>query len=197
MAGRILRCSVSDAGEVRLTVLEEHFEGDTRRSFSLSQEDYTRLGSPGVDEEIDDELISSLAEAEGRLRATEKAASLLSYGDNSPRALCRKLRSRGYDRESAEAAVAIMIGKGYIREEEQAARLAVTSATKKLWGKRKIISYLVGRGYDTALARRVIEQAEAEGDIDFAAIRRELIDKKLADDASYEEKRRLLYRYGH
>ena len=197
MASRILRRSVTEAGNVRLTVLEEHFEGSRKRMFTLSGEDDARLGSFAAGEEIDDELISSLAEAEGRLRATEKAISLLSYGDNSPAALCRKLRSRGYDRESAEAAVATMIGKGYIREEEQAARLAVACATRKLWGRRRIISYLIGRGYGASLAREVIEMSEREGEIDFDAIKEELIAKKLDEGASYEEKRKLLYRFGH
>ena len=197
MASRILRRSVTDTGAVRLTVFEEHFEGNRRRVFTLSREDDGRLGSPAAGEEIDDELISSLAEAEGKLRATEKAISLLSYGDNSPATLCRKLRSRGYDRESAEAAVATMIARGYIREEEQASRLAVACATKKLWGRRKIVSYLVGRGYSASLACEVIEAAEREGEIDFEAIKKELIEKKLDEEASYEEKRKLLFRYGH
>jgi SOS response regulatory protein OraA/RecX len=197
MAARILRRSVTEAGNVRLSVTVEQFEGEVRRTFTVSAEDDRRLGSPAQSEEIDDELISSLAEAEGRLRATEKAVSLLSYGDNSPRALCNKLRARGYDRESAEAAVATMIGRGYIREEEQALRLAVACATKKLWGRRKILSYLASRGYDAAIARCAIETAVAEGEIDFDGIKRELIEKKLDEDASYDEKRKLLYRYGH
>ena len=197
MAARILRRSVTEAGNVRLSVSEEHFEGEVRRTFTISREDDTRLGSPAAGEEIDGELISSLAEAEGKLRARAKAVSLLSYGDNSANALCRKLRARGYDRESAEAAVATMIGKGYIREEEQASRLAVACATRKLWGRRKILSYLHGRGYDLTLARRVIDQAIADGEIDFEEIKQELIARKLGEDATGEEKRRLLYRYGH
>ena len=39
MAGRILRCAVTESGAVRLSVREEHFEGDVRRCFTLSGED--------------------------------------------------------------------------------------------------------------------------------------------------------------
>ena len=197
MAGRILRCSLSEGGVVRLTIREEHFEGDVRRTYSLMREDYERLGSPQVDEEADDGLITSLAEAEGRWKASERAVSLLSYGDNSARSLCRKLRARGYDRESAEAAVAKMLQKGYIREEEQARRLAVSCAARKLWGRRRIVAYLCEKGYDPTLARQAIEEAEREGEINFEETRRQLLSRKLGEDASYDEKRRLLYRYGH
>ena len=197
MAARILRRSVTEAGNVRLSVIEERFEGEVRRTFTLSHEDDARLGSPAQGEEIDDTLISSLAEAEGRLRARAKALSLLSYSDNSARALSRKLRARGYDRESAEAAVATMIEKGYIREEAQASSLAITAATRKLWGRRRILPYLYGKGYDLSLARRALDRAVAEGDIDFEEIKQELIARKLGDDATDEERRKLLYRYGH
>ena len=47
------------------------------------------------------------------------------------------------------------------------------------------------------LARRVIDQAIADGEIDFEEIKQELIARKLGEDATGEEKRRLLYRYGH
>ncbi|MBQ8174112.1 MAG: RecX family transcriptional regulator [Clostridia bacterium] len=197
MAGRILRCSMTESGAVRLSVREEHFEGDSRRTYTLSSEDHERLGAPQAGEEADDELLSSLAEAEGRLKATERAVSLLSYGDNSARALCRKLRSRGYDRESAEAAVANMMQKGYIRENEQARRLAVSCATRKLWGRRRIVAYLTEKGYDLSLARQAIEEAEQDGEIDFEKTKKELLSRKLEDEATYEEKRRLLYRYGY
>ena len=39
--------------------------------------------------------------------------------------------------------------------------------------------------------------SEREGEIDFDAIKEELIAKKLDEGASYEEKRKLLYRFGH
>lgn len=197
MAGRILRCAVTESGAVRLSVREEHFEGDVRRCFTLSGEDYERLGAPVSGDEADDELIASLAEAEGRYKATARAVSLLSHGDNSARGLCRKLRSRGYDRESAEAAVANMLQKGYIREQEQARRIAVTCATRKLWGRRRIVASLAEKGYDLSLARQVIEEAERDGEIDFEETKKELLSRKLGEGASYDEKRALLYRYGY
>lgn len=197
MPGKILRRSIGESGVVRLTVIEERFEGDARRAYSLPAEAYERLGAPAAGDYVDDETLAAMAEAEGQMKATEKAVSLLSYGDNSCRGLYRKLRSRGYDSEAAEAAVARMLQKGYIREDEQARRLVITCATRKLWGRRRIVAHLCEKGYDTALARRVITEAEADGEIDFTESAKELIEKKLGEDAPAEEKRKLLYRYGY
>ncbi len=197
MPGKILRCSVGEGGVVRVTVIEERFEGDARRAYSLPVEAYERLGAPAAGEQVDDETLSAFAEAEGQMKATEKAVSLLSYGDNSCRGLYRKLRGRGYDSETAEAAVARMLQKGYIREEDQARRLAIACATRKLWGKRRIVAHLSEKGYDVSLSRRVIEEAEADGEIDFSETANELIEKKLGVDAPAQEKRKLLWRYGY
>lgn len=197
MPGKIVRRSISESGAVRLSVREERFEGDARRTYTLPAEAYERLGAPEVGTYVDDETLVALGEAEGQMKATEKAVSLLSYGDNSCRGLYRKLRQRGYDREAAEAAVARILQKGYIREEEQARRLAIACATRKLWGRRRIVAHLCEKGYDTALARRVIEEAEADSEIDFTETAKELIDKKLGEDAPAAERCKLLYRYGY
>ncbi len=194
----VLRLSIDEAGgAVRVCVRETDFDGARRRTYTIPYEEYARLGSPAVGEPIDEETAAALAEAEGRMKATEKAVSLLSYGDNSCRALCRKLRAKGYDRETAEAAVARMLQKGYIREEEQARRLAVACATRKLWGKRRIVAHLAEKGYDISLAHRVIDEAVEEGEIDFAETAAELLSRKLDANAPTLEKRKLLYRYGY
>ena len=194
----VLRLSFDEERDaVRICVREEDFDGARRRTYTVPREEYARLGSPSAGDPLDEETGAALAEAEGRMKATEKAVSLLSYGDNSARSLCRKLRAKGYDRETAEAAVARMMQKGYIREEEQARRLAVACATRKLWGKRRILAYLMGKGYDASLIHRVIDEAVAEGEIDFAETAAELLSRKLDEDAPPLERRKLLYRYGY
>ena len=106
----VLRLSFDEERDaVRICVREEDFDGARRRTYTVPREEYERLGSPSAGDTLDEEMVAALAEAEGRMKATEKAVSLLSYGDNSCRALCRKLRTKGYDRETAEAAVARML----------------------------------------------------------------------------------------
>lgn len=199
MPGRVLRISPPDSrGRVRLTVEEEHFAGNTRRTFRLTEERYLALGAPAAGEALSDGQLAALAAAEGEIRALAKAESLLSYGDNSANGLCRKLRQRGYTQENAEAAVAEMLKKGYIREEEQAYRLVLSAANRKLWGPRRIVSALAAKGYSAALVRRVIAKAEAEGEIDFRENAAALLEKKLGEgEATPLARKALLYRYGY
>ena len=199
MPGRVLRVSAPDInGHLRVAVEQEHFAGNTRRTFLLRQERYADLGSPEKGDWLDDEALAALAEAEGEIRALAKAQTLLSYGDNSANALARKLRQRGYSKENAEAAVARMLQKGYIREEEQAYRLAVSCATRKCWGPRRILAELVHKGYPASLVRRVIATAEADGEIDFEASAALLLQKKFGDDPpSSLARKQMLYQYGY
>ncbi|MBQ8350775.1 MAG: RecX family transcriptional regulator [Clostridia bacterium] len=199
MPGRVLRVSSPDIhGHLRLSVEIEEFAGNTRRTFRLSDKRYDALGAPAKGDALDDEMLAALAEAEGEIRALSKAESLLAYGDNSANGLCRKLRRRGYSQENAEAAVAHMMQKGYIREEEQVYRLVLVAANRKHWGPRRIVADLAHKGYSVALVKRVIEQAKDEGELDFQESARALLEKKFGDEQpSPLERRRVLYQYGY
>ena len=199
MPGKVLHVSAPDGrGEIRLTVLtEDEWGACGRRTFHIGERAYAELGEPGAGDLLDDEGLSFLAEKEGEGQALKKAVSLLSYGDNSATGLYRKLRRHGYNRESAEAAVGRMVEKGYIREEEQAYRLAVSCATHKLWGRRRILSALREKGYAAALVGRVIDRAEEDGEIDFAANAAALVLRRLGEHPDPNERRALLYRYGY
>lgn len=199
MPGRVLRLSGPDIrGHLRLSVEIEDFAGNTRRTFRVSEERYAALGAPAQGDFLDDETLAALAEAEGEIRARAKAESLLAYGDNSANGLCRKLRQRGYSQENAEAAVAVMLQKGYIREEEQAYRLALAAANRKCWGPRRIVADLSHKGYPAPLVRRVIAQAEAEGEIDFRESASRLLEKKFKGETPDPlTRKRVLYQYGY
>ena len=68
---------------------------------------------------------------------------------------------------------------------------------KSCGGARRIADALAAKGFDRAEALACIDRLRAAGEIDFAAIRRELIERKLPQDADYAARRALLYRYGH
>ncbi len=199
MPGKVLHVSAPDGrGEIRLTVLtEDEWGACGRRTFRIGERAYAELGEPGADDLLDDEGLSLLAEKEGEGQALKKAVNLLSYGDNSAAGLYRKLRRHGYNRESAETAVGRMVEKGYIREEEQAYRLAVSCATHKLWGRRRILSALREKGYAAALVGKAIDRAVEEGEIDFAANAEALVLRRLGEHPDPNERRTLLYRYGY
>ena len=199
MPGRVNRVSSPDIhGHLRVSVLIEDFAGNTRRAFRISEARYAALGFPAQGDALDDEMLAALAEAEGEIRARAKAESLLAYGDNSANGLCRKLRQRGYSQENAEAAVALMLQKGYIREEEQVYRLVLAAANRKYWGARRIVADLAHKGYPAALVRRVIAQAEAEGEIDFHESAARLLEKRFKGETPDPmTRRRVLYQYGY
>ncbi len=171
-------------------------EGGGTRSYTLKAAQYRALGAPSAGDTLTGEAYALLSEVAREGEAILRAVKLLSFGDHSARALCRKLRERGFDREEAEAAVAHMIDRGYIREEEQAYRMATALANRKCWGRRRILAYLAGKGYEASTVRAAIAAAEAEGDIDFDALRARLLSEKCGEDATEEECRALLYKQG-
>lgn len=197
MSAKLLRLSAGDGGVLRLAVEEEDFPHPRRRTYRIEEADYLALGQPCAGEELDEETLALLAEAEGRAEAESRAVRILSYGACSASALVRKLRQKGYSRESSEAAVARMMQKGYLNEEEQAYRLATLAVKSKCWGRRRVLAYLASRGYPQSLSRTAIAKAEEEGDIDFAEARTRLLEKHLSPDADAAEKRALLYKYGY
>lgn len=197
MPGQVISVSSPDiAGRLRLTVREEHFEGDTRRTYRLSEEDYEALGAPVPGAALTDEELDFLRECEGKIGATAKAVELLSYGDNSANGLCRKLRNHGYTRQAAEDAVARMIGKGYLNEPEQARHYAVTAANRKHWGRRRIAAGLAAKGYNLTTVFAAIDAAEQDGEIDFRALAAELVQETLGENPEPTERRKLLQKYG-
>ncbi len=198
MPGKVLRVSAPDAsGTVRLTAQIEQEEGAARRAFLLREHTYSALGAPVAGDFLSDEELSALAEAEGEERAREKAVELLSYGDNSQSGLYRKLRQHGYGREASEGAVAYVVARGYLREREQALRLVVREAQGKYYGPRRISAALHQKGYPTPVIQDALREAEAQGDVDFAALRQRLLDEKLPPEADATARRKLLYRYGY
>lgn len=192
--GEILRISLPRENG-RLSLLVADGEGSAY-PYALGAEDYRTLGEPSVGDILSEEDCAQLLALAREGEAVERAVKILSFGDHSARALCRKLRERGFDRQTAEAAVAHMIARGYIREEEQAYRMATALANRKCWGRRRILAYLAGKGYEVATVRAAIAAAEAEGDIDFDALRARLLSEKCTEDATEEECRALLYKQG-
>ena len=193
----LVRLQFGQTGDLRLTVEEEDFPHPRRRTLYIDEETYAAIGSPIAGAFLEDDVLSYITEAEGRLKAKERAARILAYAPCSAGALVKKLRAKGYDLETAEAAVAYMMKKGYLNEEEQAYRLAVLAVGGKYWGRRRVIAYLRSKGYPASVCAVAIARAEEEGEIDFAAAKARLLEKYLGEDAAPEEKRALLYKYGY
>ena len=97
--------------------------------------------------------------------AVKKGSRMLAYSANSPRKLAFKLRAKGISAGSAEAAVEYLKANGYIDERSDVEALA-KNGIRKLWGRRRIISYICSKGYtseDAAAADAVLSRTDFVG----------------------------------
>lgn len=182
-----------ERGYVRIGVAD----GDEKSSFVLSQGEYREAGELRPRDEISDDLLDFLSRCDMRYRARLRALRILSYGDNSKRALARKLYEAGISRDIIDEVVEQMLKLGYINSERQIARLVINEVTLHLRGPRKIIPKLIAKGYDKSEAERVISSLVESGEVDFFAAKQKLLSTKLSEDATDEEKSKLLYKYGY
>ncbi len=175
-----------------LTLVGEDGEEEVCR---LSRGEYEAVGSPLAGtllNEETEERIKSYSEAHA---ATSAALRILSFGDNNQKTLSQKLKKRGFSEEATQTAIEAMQTRGYIDEKDQVYRLCVSAANRKLWGPRKILLTLLGKGYAANDVKEAIARAVAAGEIDFTATKRALLEKKGAEDDP-QKIRALLYRYG-
>ena len=147
--------AVKRAGKDALTLTVALDAGGERR-LTVPASLYERIGSPGVGAVLSDTALSELSFEAEYLYACRSAIRILEYGDNNARTLRDKLARKGVSREAAQAAVEKMVSLGYIREGEQARRLAVGYARRNLWGERKIVSALTAKGYSRADAETAV-----------------------------------------
>lgn len=152
-----------------------------------------------ANKEIDDEEFEALFEMSELTRAAEKALNALSYGALSKKALVMKLVAKyKIDKEYAEAAADYAEKHRYIDEAEQAERIAKLSVRNKRYGKRKVMAYLVSKGYGKETAQKAADSV-AEEEYEEAAFS-SLFKKAKSYPETKEEKYKLinaLLRQGH
>ncbi len=170
-------------------------EGEDKNRYTVSRALYAEIGMPTVGCELDSGALEEVRAFDERYRAKKKALSLLAIADNNKNGLFTKLRRAGYSREVCEETVAEMLSLGYINEESQLERLILSEA-KKYSGKKKILAKLAGKGYSQRDISRVIGRLEDSGELDFKTLGEELLNRHFPDGAEYEEKMKLLYKYG-
>lgn len=105
--------------------------------------------------------------------AIKKGIDLLGYAKNTPRSLQNKLKMKGYPADIAEDAVAFLVEKGYIHENEDAQLFAENLAIRKLYGSNRIRKELFAKGFSSGVIRETMEFLE----VDFAEICAARIDK--------------------
>ena len=144
--------------------------------------------------EIDEAMLELIVREDAEHRAMRRALSLLSYGDNTKKALFIKLLRSGFEREIAEECVAECMRLGYIDERRQIENAVLNEANRALRGKAYIVKKLMSKGYSRADVESVVEDLLDRGEIDFSASFERLCEKKGA--TGREERRALLYKNG-
>lgn len=139
---------LAEGAEMLLTVkLTDEASGNSeKKKLSVFTEKYLELGLRRGSV-IDTETFDQLERISDSCRAIKKGSDLLSYTASSKKQLARKLKSRGFGEECAANAVDYLEGIGLINERDNV-RSAVAASLKKLWGRKRIYSELIKRGYD-------------------------------------------------
>ena len=185
-----------DALSVVLSLPAEADGGRPRRvKVHLLTEQYADLRGEGLTltpGAVSAEQADALLEAGALCDAIRRGLGLLQYGDRSARRLTAGLTAKGISRETAEAAAAYLVRKGYIREEDTAARRAV-QGLRKGWGPRRIREDLRAHGFEGDAVERAMASLE---DVDFAEVCATVIRKKYGGlpggDESAGERRKMV-----
>lgn len=175
-------CSRSGGEETEVTFLITSPSGEhsSKESFIISSARYLTLGLEiGVSDTEQYDTVSHEADV---WSATKKALYLLGYGACSEKALRIKLVSKGFDKEIAEEAVRVLSGRGLIREDDDAVRVA-EKMFSKLWGKKRIISGLYDKGYSAEAVTYAINALDDSG-VDYVANCQKLIATRYSFDPS-------------
>ena len=187
--------SVRSAGKNGTLVKIELLIGGEKRIYTVSEGTYREIGCPLSDEILDGDMLSHIVKEHGRREAMKKALNILSYADNNSKNLYRKLIMAGFSKDDATYAVTECIKLGYIDEERQLQRLVYIMWERDLLGPAKIFAKLAAKGYRQSEISRTIDALRQNGEIDFAKSQKELLMKKAP--ATYEEKQKILFRYGY
>ena len=194
MSCKILSVGAKE-GKTPLVVITA-ITNEKKQRYVITEGTYREIGCPLSGEEINEENLYTLVLEDEKRRALQKSLNILGFADNNKRALRQKLMRAGFGREAVDFAITECVMRGYIDEERQAERLVLKYA-EELLGPHKIIAKLSAKYYPAALISKTIRSLEERGEIDFKKSRSELLKYKLDDSAGYEDKMKLLYKYGY
>ncbi len=162
-------------------------------TYRVTKEGYLQAGSPEEGDTLDEGTLALLIGEEDARLAYSRAVKILASGDNTKKALLRKLCERGFLRESAMDAVEKLARDGYIREQELLLRQLGIYA-KRLWGPKKFMPALLEKGFERDLIQNALVRAKDEGIYDPDAVKKALLDALPTDDAV--QRRAWLYKHG-
>lgn len=183
-----------DEAHKRVRLGIENDDGESA-VLKVRQSIYTSLGAPTRGCEITGSTLTALLRDDELLRAYHKAVTSLADSDKSRYEMRKKLIMLGFSKEIVDVVLDKCEEYGYLDEVRQLQRLVEREANRKLRGRYYIKHKLIGKGYRTADIDRVTNQLVEDGEIDFKANFKLLLQKKCVSDEG--QIKALKYKYGY
>lgn len=186
--------SYTDGGDgVKISAVRE----SEKCMLTISAEDFLSLGI--VKGEVSDYDFLEIERAALYYRAYRTAIRILLSGQCSKKRLYDKLRARSFSHEASLFASQKALDGGYIDEKWQIESYLKELVGKKLYGRRKILPYLLARGYSAAKINEALDENYSESD--FARVKAAFLQKKFGrikpeTHEEAEEFRKALYKQG-
>ncbi len=195
LQARICGVRAADGGAHLLIEVEIWENGERRReTLTLLTARVEQMPQIGV---LSPEALDGLRQEANVCAAIAAGLRCLGAGGSSGRRLVEKLRTRGFDFDTATAATEVLAAKGYLREEESALREAERGMAK-LWGDRRILADLTAKGYSGGALQYAKARLQAEDRVERCV--HLLRKRRIKPPANETEMRKLfaaLVRYGY
>lgn len=138
---------------------------------------------------IDEDALYELDRAADVTAAYMSACASFAYTQGSLKSLYRKLIQKGFSKESSSMAIDIVESRGFVDEDEIAARRAEIMLSK-LWGRSRILKKLREEGFSDVVIRGAFESIE---NTDFAENCAKVIEKKYSQVPMERRERDKMY----
>ena len=171
-------------------------KGEGREELFVSEREYSDLGEPRASDGVDSELYEAIKGADMLYRAKKKALGILKFGDNSEKMLYIKLCRAGIDNKTAGRVASEMVGRGYVDDKRQLARLIKSLVTVNNFGPSQIYPRLIAKGYKRGDIESVMDELLSLDEIDFDEAKRRLLERKLPEGATDSDVKKILYKNG-
>lgn len=148
-------------------------------SITISADDFLALGI--VKGDVTDYEFIEIERAALYYKAYRSALRMLQSAQCSEKRLYEKLRAKSFSHEASLFASKKAAAGGYIDEEAQIESYLRVLVEKKYCGRRKILPYLLARGYSAAKIHAALD--EKYDDSDFARAKKQFLMKKFGKTA--------------
>ena len=169
----------------------------------FSDDDVRQSARPGNELDflplyVEEEAYEALLQYSEKLKAIKYASYILGIGDKSEKQLRQKLKTKGYSTHAIDSSFEVLRRNGYLDDERSCKRKCELLAKGKLFGRRRIISELMAKGYPFALCESAVDDAEIDFEENIALLYEKI--SKGEDLSDWEQKKKIsdkLLRYGY